>query len=65
VLNAERTADPEPADGTKVAFGTDRSGRGREIWIASLDGKTILYSGVGPNANADLMPSRTSADGRA
>ena len=29
-----------------------RAGQGLS---AAADGKTILYSGIGPNANADLM----------
>jgi Tol biopolymer transport system component len=64
VLSSVRSEhDPQLApDGTRVAFSTDRGGRGREIWVAALDG-----SGAVPVVQATgkgMGTPRWSPDGR-
>ena len=54
--------DPQLSpDGTKVAFATDRSGRGREIWTASLDGTSARA--LMPATGRELGSPRWSPDG--
>ncbi len=64
VLSSTR-ADLDPQlspDGTKVAFATDRAGRGREIWVATLDGQSAIP--VAQSIQRLMGTPRWSPDGR-
>jgi Tol biopolymer transport system component/predicted Ser/Thr protein kinase len=64
VLSSSRAEhDPQLSpDGTKVAFATDRAGRGREIWVSTLDGQSAIP--VAQATGRGMGTPRWSPDGR-
>jgi len=64
-LFSSSTNDYDPQlspDGTQIAFATDRAGKGREIWVATLDGSAIRP--VAQATGRELGSPRWSPDGR-